>query len=169
MDKLVVGEIIKAHGVKGGVKVKPFTDDIMRFKRLKTVYIEGEDTKRAVIGCTAGGGFAILLLEGIASRTDAETLNGKRLFIERENAVKLKKGQYFISDLIGCKMYDEGGRFLGEVAEMLSHGAADIFVVKGPRNFMAPFVEGLVAETDTDGKTITVNGKRLSEVACYED
>lgn len=169
MEKIIIGEIVKAHGIKGGIKVKPFTGDIGRFKRLASVYVEGDEALKKVKYCSTDESTAILLLEGIETRTAAETLLGKRLFIERESAVELKQGQYFIGDLIGCKMYGEGGDYLGEVSDMLSHGAADIFVVKGAKNFMAPFVEGLVTKIDTGNKTILVNNKRLGEVACYED
>jgi 16S rRNA processing protein RimM len=169
MDKIVIGEIAKAHGIKGALKIIPLTDDIKRFKDLTAVYIQGEQNKRVVKSCVIGGGSILLFLEGINTRNDAEIFKGKQISVEYGDAVDLKKGQYFIKDIIGCAMLDQSGQALGKVTDVLSHGAADIFVVSGEKNFMVPFLKDLVSEIDVVQKRITVINKRFDEVVCYED
>lgn len=66
-------------------------------------------------------------------------------------------------------MFDQSGKVLGKVTDVLTHGAADIFVVCGGKNFMIPYVFGLFSEIDTIQKKIIVINKRFDEVVCYED
>lgn len=103
MDKIIIGEIAKAHGIKGALKIKPLTDDIIRFKDLTAVYIQGEQNKRVVQSCVIGGGSILLFLEGINTRNDAEIFKGKQILIEYCDAVDLKKGSILLRMLLAVK------------------------------------------------------------------
>ena len=97
---LQVGVVSSTHGVRGEVKVFPTTDDVKRFKRLKEVILDTgkEQLTLEIEGVKFFKQFAILKFKGIDNINDVEKYKGKSLFVTRENAVKLKKDEYFIAD-----------------------------------------------------------------------
>lgn len=169
MEKIVIGEIIKPHGIMGELKIAPLTERIERFEKLQNVYVGSEPKQRRIRGCRVINGFVYMFIDGVLTRNDAEKLRGLKLSVGREDAIPLKENEYFISDIIGCRIFDEEGNPLGTVKNVLKSGAADIFEAEGgDKSFMFPFVDGL-ADIDVQKKRITVDGKRFKEVVCYED
>lgn len=170
MEKIKIGSIAKPQGIKGELKVNPLTSDISRFEKLSEIYLGDETTKRTIRGCKIACGNIFVFIDGIISRNDAEKIRGLSLFIDKDNAVELKKDEYFVADIIGCKIYNSEGEYLGNVMDILKHGAADIYeITGGKKKFMYPFVNGLTESVDIENKKIVLNTKRLEEVACYED
>ncbi len=168
MDKITVGQIIKAFGIKGEVKVKPITDDINRFKKLKLVYI-GE-TPYKIIACRIAEGFVYLSFIGVSDRNTSETLVGKMLEIDRVNAVDLEEGRYFISDMIGCKVILSDGSNVGVITEVAQYGAADVITVKdGDKVCRFPFIKKLNSNFDIENKIMNADAKVFNEVCVYED
>ena len=167
-ERLKIGVIVKPQGIKGEVKVQPFTDDINRFKNLKEVIIDDKTYK--VLHSVIGGGTVFLSLSGIADRNTAELFRGKFLFVTRENAVSLPKGRYFIVDVIGCNVITDDGEEIGEITDVTS-SRTDIFTVKclNGRIMRFPFLNDLVIDVDVEKKKVLVKSKRLLEVSCYED
>ncbi len=170
MEKIVIGQIAKPQGIKGEIKITPLTEDISRFTSLKEVYLGTETRQRTVSGCRIANNSVLMYIDGILTRNDAEAARGQFISIDKENALPLSKGEYFISDIIGCKIYDQGGAYLGIVKNIIKNGAADVYEAeKDGKTFMFPYIERLQAAVDIQGKKITVNGTAFSEVACYED
>ena len=167
-EKFKVGLIVKPQGVKGEIKVQPLTDDILRFKKLKNVFINGVSHK--VINVKIADGFCILLLSGVTDRDTAELFRGKYLEVKRENALPLPEGRYFIADIIGCKVLFDDGTQLGEVIDVTS-AKTDIFTVKTVSNKTVrfPFLKELTISIDVQEKVIVLLRKRYLEVCCYED
>ena len=104
-DLLQVGVITTTHGVRGEVKVFPTTDDPARFKKLKNVVL---DTGKELVDLEVAGvkffkNMVIVKFKGIDNINDVEKYRKKSLYVTRENAVKLKKNEYFIADLIGLQ------------------------------------------------------------------
>ena len=130
-DLLQVGVITTTHGVRGEVKVFPTTDDPARFKKLKNVIL---DTGREKIDLEVAGvkffkNMVILKFKGIDDINDVEKYRKKSLYVTRENAVKLKKNEYFIADLIGLKVESDEGEDLGILSDVLQTGANDVYVL----------------------------------------
>ncbi len=165
---LKIGVIVKPQGIRGEVKIQPLTDDISRFKGIKTVFIDGEERK--VLSVKIAPDAVFLALSGIADRNDAETYRGKYITVDRANAVNLAKGRYFIADIIGCTLKTDIGESVGEISEITS-ARTDIFTVKclDGRVLRFPFLKDLSPTVDVQNKTVTVSDKRLKEVSCYED
>ncbi len=163
-----IGVIVKPQGIKGEVKVQPLTDDIMRFKKLKKVIIDGvyHTVEKVVIG----GNTVFLSISGINDRDTAESLRGKFLHVERADAVKLPKDTFFIVDIIGCALVTEDGQKVGDIVDVTT-ARTDIFTVKcvDDRIMRFPFLKDLLVQVDVDNKQVTVLKKRLGEVACYEN
>ena len=168
MDKITVGQIIKAFGIKGEVKVKPYTDDIMRFKKLRIVYI-GE-TPYKIIACRIAEGFVYLSFIGVNDRNTSETLVGRMLEIDRVNAVELEEGRYFIADMLGCTVVLSDGTVIGKLTDVAQYGAADVItVVKDKKVCRFPFIKKLNSNIDIESKVMTLDAKVFGEVSVYED
>ncbi len=163
-----VGLITKPQGIKGEVRVSPLTDDIKRFNNLKEVYIDG--VKRKILRATISGGFVIIAISGVADRNAAELLRGKFMYVDRENAVELSPDTYFIADIEGCSVVSEDGERLGTIIEVTS-AKTDVITVEttGGKIMRFPFLKDATVSVDVENKIFTVNKKRLTEIACYED
>lgn len=168
-NNIIIGKIIKAQGIKGELKVKPLTDDVLRYNKLKTVIIGGANY--LVRRSRTDGGFAYLSLGGIDERNKAELLVGEDVCVDRENAVKLPSDTYFIADVIGCEVLTDTGRRVGKVSYVYQNGAADVYEVKCENKsiVMFPFITALNAKVDVLQKKIIVNEQEFNRVAVYED
>jgi 16S rRNA processing protein RimM len=158
---LRVGVISSTHGIKGEVKVFPTTDDVNRFKELKTVFL---DTGKELLSMEIEGvkffkQMAILKFKGIDDINDVEKYRGKDLLIDRENAVKLEEGEYFIFDLIHSEVITDEGEKLGSLAEIISTGANDVYVVKTDegKEILIPSIKECVLDVNVEHKKITVH------------
>ncbi len=97
-EYMTVGQITKPHGVRGEVKVFPLTDDVRRFRKLKSCIIDGKIVE--ITWCKLQADRAVLKLQGVDTVEDAERMRNKYIKIERKDAVKLPRDSYFIVDLI---------------------------------------------------------------------
>lgn len=147
-DKMVVGTITAPHGVRGEMKVYPLTDDMTRFGKLKTVYLQGE--KRKVISVRYQNDLVLLKLEGLNSREEVERLKKCTLEIDRKDAVKPPEGRYFIVDLIGLTVRLEDGSVLGTLTDVLQPGGNDVYVVsrEGKEDALIPAIRQVILKTD---------------------
>ena len=118
---LQVGILSSTHGVRGEMKVFPTTDDAARFKKLKSVLLDtGSGLKEMQIeGVKFFKQFVILKFKDHDSINDIERYKGHSIYVTRENAVRLKKDEYFIADLIDMKVVEEDGNELGILSDVL--------------------------------------------------
>lgn len=151
---LKVGQITNTHGVKGELKVYPLTDDIKRFRKLKTVLIDNEERK--IVWCKPQTDKVIMKIEGVETMEQATALKSKYLFIKREDAVKLPENSYFVADLIGCSVYDENGVELGRLDDVIFTGSNDVYWVKGKEEILVPALKDIVVKVDIDEKKIII-------------
>lgn len=160
-DLLQVGAITSTHGIRGEVKVFPTTDDVNRFKKLKEVLLDTgkEKITLEIQGVKFFKQFVILKFKGIDNINDIEKYKGKSLFVTRENAVKLKKDEYFIADMIGCSVEDEDGNYLGELKDVMLTGANDVYVVENEdgKELLFPAIKECVLNVDIEQRKITVH------------
>ena len=159
--RLEVGQIVNTFGIKGEVKVTPFTDDINRFDDLKKVYVKTrkESKLHKVESVRYHKNMVLLKLEGINNPEDAELLKNSFLEIDREDAIPLEEGQYFIVDLIGLDVYTDEGNLLGKVDDIYNTGANDIYVVKDElgKQILLPGIDDVIKEVDLDSGKIIVH------------
>jgi len=157
---MAVGAIVKAFGVGGEVVVQPMTDYPARLRRARTLWV-GADThaaREARVERIAVGPRGIRLkLSGVDDRTAAEELRGAILFIDEEHAAPLKKGEFFVHEILGLAVRDEAGNDLGTVADVLRYPASDVYVVRGPSGeIMVPAVREFIRAVDIAARTMTV-------------
>src|SRR5699024_9369765 len=112
-----IGQIVNTFGIKGFVKVNPFTDDMHRFEELKSVLVikNKETIEIHIEEVKLNKNVVLIKYKGIEDINMAEKYKGCYIKIKREDARKLPKDTYFIADLIGIKVYDDNGNLLGKV------------------------------------------------------
>lgn len=156
-----VGQIVNTFGIKGQVKVKPFTDDLERFEELKSVLVEkGKELIEMQIEEVKYQQTVVLLkLKGIEDMNMAEKLKGCYLKIKREEARKLPNDTYFIADLIGLNVYTEDGILLGKVDDIYNNKSNDIYVIKDElgKQILLPAIKDVIKHIDIENEKITVH------------
>lgn len=151
-ELLKVGVVTSTHGVRGEVKVFPTTDDAARFKKLKEVVLDTGKEKKVleIQGVKFFKNMVILKFKGIDNINDVEQYKTKDLYVTRENAVKLKKDEYFIADLIGLSVCSEDGSIKGELKDVMGTGANDVYVIEleDGRELLLPAIKECVLSVD---------------------
>lgn len=167
-EYIEIGEIVRAHGINGELKIRKLTSDPERFKSIKLVYIDGRPYK--IVSMRESGDFVFMRFLGCNDRNSAEALKNKYISIDRINAKALDEGEYFIADLIGCVITDECGNKLGKVTDISSFGAADVIEAIGEKGvFRFPFLNRLVLKIDTEAMIFSVKRDEFESVVVYED
>lgn len=160
-DLLKVGVITTTHGVRGEVKVFPTTDDPARFKKLKQVILDNGKEKRdlEIQQVKFFKNLVILKFKGIDNINDIEKYKKAELFVTRDNAVKLKKNEYFIADLIGLSVTSDEGEDLGVISDVLQTGANDVYVISkdGEDDILLPAIKECVLEVKVEDGTMQVH------------
>lgn len=167
-DFITIGQIVKAVGIRGEIKIKPITDDAGRFRRLKIIYVKSKPYK--IESCRFDGDFVVLKLAGIPDRNTAEELRDSFVEIDRVNAVPLEEGSYFIADILGCKLFTDDGEQIGKITDVSQFGAADVFTVSdGQKTVRFPFLKKMIVKVDVESGVVIVAKSVFDEVCVYED
>ena len=158
-DYLMVGVIANTHGVRGEVKVYPTTDDVNRFKKLKEIYMGDEKAPLHIQSVKFQKNMVILGFKEFTTLNEVEGLRNKELFVDRAHAVKLQKDEYFISDLIGMKVVTDEGADLGELTDVMTTGANDVYVVKTTdgKEVLLPAIKECVLNVDMNERVMSVH------------
>lgn len=158
---LEIGQIVNTFGIKGMVKVKPFTDDINRFDRLEIIYIKNKKGKKEykIQEVKYHKQMVMLKLEGIENPEEAETLRGSYLLIDRDKEEPLEEGTYYIVDLLGLEVFSDEGELLGKVDDIFNTGSNDIYVVKDElgKQILLPGISEVIKDVDLEQGKITVH------------
>ena len=162
MENLMeIGQIVNTYGIKGFVKVVPFTDNINRFEDLKTVYVE---TKKGLENFEIeevkyAKNTVLLKLKGIDDINIAEKYKNCYIKISRENAVKLPEDTYFIVDLLDIKVYTDEDIYLGNIIDVYPTGSNDIYVVKNEegKQMLLPAIGEVIKTVDIQNKKMVVH------------
>ena len=150
---LEAGEIVSTHGVRGEVKILPWTDSADFLRRFKTLYIGGKAF--AVKSSFAHKGCVIAALEGVEDVNAAMTLKGKTVCFARADA-HLPKGRFFLADVMGAKVFTEDGTEVGELVDIIQNPTQNVYVVRGAQEHLIPAVPEFIRNTDTENGVVTV-------------
>ena len=158
---LEIGQIVNTFGIKGMVKVKPFTDDITRFDRLKKVYIENKTIKKEyeIEEVKYHKDMVLIKFKGIENPEQANLLRDTYLLIDRENEKPLEEGTYYIVDMIGLDVYTEEGESLGKLEDIFNTGSNDIYVVKDElgKQILLPAISDVIKQIDMENRKMIVH------------
>lgn len=161
ISELQIGVITQTHGIRGEVKVFPTTDDASRFKKLKDVIMDTgrERLNMEIEGVKFFKQYAIVKFKGYDSINDVEKYKGSKLYVTRDKAVRLKKDEYFIADLIGLQVVTEDGEPFGILKDVMATGANDVYVVEreDESEVLLPAIRECVRKIDMEQGVITVH------------
>ena len=161
LPNLEIGQIVNTFGIKGMVKVKPFTDDIRRFDELKTVYVEkdGKQTEYEVEEVKYHKDMVLIKFKGIDKVEQAEILRNSYLTVSRDSVEKLEEGRYYIVDLLGLEVYTDEQILLGTLEDIFNTGSNDIYVVKDKqgKQILLPAIQDVIKQIDIENKKIIVH------------
>ena len=162
---LIVGKVLRAHGVQGELKVAPETDDPQRFEALERVYVGGrpegarEHAVEAVRYQPTKRGLVVLLrLADVASPEAVEALRGLWVYAREADLPPLEADEVFLHDLVGLDVVTEAGERVGTVRDVLEGSAHPLYLVArdGRPDVMIPAVPEFVADVDPDAGRLTI-------------
>jgi 16S rRNA processing protein RimM len=158
---LEIGQIVNTFGIKGMVKVKPFTDDIRRFDTLKKVYVENNKNKKQyeIEEVKYHKEMVLIKFKGIDKIEEAELLKNSYLKVNRHDEPELEEGTYYIVDLIGLEVYSDEGKLLGKLDDIYNTGSNDIYVVKDElgKELLLPAISEVIKEINLQEEKIVVH------------
>ncbi len=159
---LVVGEILRPHGVRGEVRMRVLTDYPEHLASLKSLYIgksadDSNLTEVALQKVRFHKAYALLTLDGYRSRDEADRLRGKMVLISMKDAIPLAPGEYYLFQLVGMLVRDRE-RTIGVVKEVLQTGANDVYVVQSEvyGNVLLPAHQETIQSIDFENEVITM-------------
>jgi 16S rRNA processing protein RimM len=148
MPRIALAAIAGAHGVKGELRLKLFSDSIASLSRHQSLYIGG--VERRLLAIRDSGKTAVARFEGIDERSAAEGLRGSLVEVDRSALPPLEEGEYYHADLIGLEAADGDGNRVGTVSSVENYGAGDLLEIEdstGKRSLI-PFREGIADLVD---------------------
>ena len=149
---LPLGKIVGTHGVRGEVKVAPWCDGPDFAKQFKTVYFSSNgDDPIAVVSVRSHKNQILMLLEGVGSIDEAETLRNRVLYFKRSDG-DLSPGTWFIEELIGCDAFDadDPAKRYGRLTDVLKTGANDVWQITddGGKDYLLPAIRDVAVGAD---------------------
>ena len=160
---LLVGEILRPHGVVGEMRMRVLTSYPDRLGKLKTVYLAptpetDSPTPYALVSVRMHQGYALLKLGTITDRDAADRLRQLVVMVAMADAVPLDEGEHYLFQVIGLTVYTEDGTCLGTITDVLETGANDVYVLQGERygEILIPATHETILETDMDAQKMIV-------------
>ncbi|MFL6773679.1 MAG: ribosome maturation factor RimM [Sphingomicrobium sp.] len=157
--RIALAAVAGAHGVKGEVRLKLFTDRAESLSRYAKLYVGGAE--RRLLSIRGDGKTAVARFDGIADRSGAEALRGSLVEVDRSALPPLEEGEYYHADLIGAAAADRDGNRVGTVVAVENYGAGDLLEIEDEtgKRFLIPFKPGIA---DLEGKKVIVDPEFLA-------
>ena len=155
-----VATIVGAHGIKGAVKARYFTNTPGYYLKEKVFFLEKAGILSAlnITKINQSKNCWIIIFEEINSRNDAETLKGCRLLLPDEQLKPLESNEVFFYQIIGCRVEDQKGLILGEITDILETGANNVYEVSnGDSAFLVPDVPHVVLELNVEKQRMIID------------
>ena len=155
---ICVARIGAAHGVRGAVKLWTFTEDPLAVKRYGPLLTKDGTRQYEVATAREAKGHLVATLKGIATREEAERLNGLELYIAREKLPETDEDEFYHADLIGLAAVTAGNEPLGRVIAIHNFGAGDIIEIAPPHGptLLLPFTNAVVPSVDLAGGRVVI-------------
>ena len=157
--RVTLAAVAGAHGIRGELRLKLFTDSAESLAQHKTVFANGREYR--LLSAKESGKTAIARLEGVSDRSAAEALRGTLLEVDRAALPPLEEGEYYHADMIGLPCVDREGELLGTVAAVENFGAGDLLEIENAagKRALVPFKPGIA---DLEGQRIVIDPEFLA-------
>lgn len=154
----IIGVITSTHGIRGHLKVYPYTDDVNRFKLLDKVYLGDEKIELHVKEVSFFKNLVIIGFNEFNNINEVLKFKDFGIYILDEDRMPLDKDRYYISDLVGCTVLDLEGKELGIISEVIQGAANDVYVIKSKGSSgMIPAVKEFIKEVNIEERFIKVD------------
>jgi 16S rRNA processing protein RimM len=153
--RVLLGVVATAHGVRGLVRIKSYTEDPMAVASYGPLSDESGKKEYRVEALSAAKGTVLARIEGVADRTAAEALRGLRLYVERQRLPETGEREWYEADLMGLAAIGRDGRDWGKVVAFHDFGAGPVMEVSA--GLMLPFTDAVVPEIDVEGGKVVVD------------
>ena len=158
-ETLQVGEIVNTHGLRGDVKLVPWTDYPEVFEDFSHVYtdIKSQKTTLEIVSIKYQKSNLIIKFKSIDHIDEAEKLKNHILYVDRDQLGE--PDGYYICDLIGCSVHTDEGLLLGEVVDVFQTGSNDVYVVRSDKgkDILLPVIDEVVLSVDIENNKICVH------------
>ena len=157
-SQICVARIGAAHGVRGAVKLWTFTEDPLAVKRYGRLMTKDGARQFEVTHVREAKGHLVATLKGVATREEAERLNGVELYVAREKLPATSEDEYYHADLIGLAAVNAAGEPLGRIIAIHNFGAGDIIEVAPPNGatMLLPLTNAVVPTVDLEGGRVVI-------------
>lgn len=152
-----VGKIVGTHGVRGEVKLYPYTDDLEQFSDYEFLWLDKE--KVFIESTRIHKNMVLIKFKGFKDANEVMPIINKMVYIERETRADDGVGHYIV-DLLGCQILSETGEMIGELKDVLQNTSQDLYLIRrtdGKGEFMLPVVDEFVKRIDIEKRQITVH------------
>lgn len=162
-DFLVVGRVLKPHGIKGDLRVKYYNpQDPLFLSRYQRLFLR--DQRRGIFRPFKilhvqhhKKDLLILSLEGVRTRGDAERWRDSEVLVHKEDLPALEEDEYYWVDLLGLEVFTRQGELLGRLTSIFTAGGSDVYVVEGERGeVMLPAIKRVILEVDLERRRMVV-------------
>lgn len=160
---LIVGEVLRPHGIRGELRVRLLTDYPERITTLKKIYLgvgpgSRKISQHEVEQMRMNKGYGLLKLKGITDRSQADVLRDLYVMVGIEDAVPLEDDEIYLFQLIGMRVELEDGSELGTVKDVIETGANDVYIVDSPQHgeVLIPITPETLLETDDENTFMRV-------------
>lgn len=155
-EYLEAGKIVTTHGIRGEVKIMPYTDTPELLCEFDRLFIGKDKAEINIDRARVAKNMVIAKIEGIDTVEAAEKYRNKVLFMHRDD-LELDEDTYFIQDLIDMEVKDADSGFVyGKITDVLQNGANDVYVIKGDREYLVPAIPDVVISTDIDSNIMLI-------------
>lgn len=148
-EKLEIGHVLRAHGIRGWLRIRASSDALLSLKRL---FIDGKEY--AIEQVQTEKDDFLVKLAGVNDRNHSELLRGRKVAIFRSELPPPAEDEIYVADLVGCRVFDKNGRDLGEVRHSFPSGAHEVLEVRGSQTFLLPLVGPMIVELDVANRKI---------------
>ncbi|MEG0873022.1 MAG: ribosome maturation factor RimM [Clostridia bacterium] len=151
MSSILIGQIVNVHGIKGEVKIYPYTDDIDNLIALKKIFFDSElEEEIKINSCKIHKGMLVVKLSGIDTIKKAEALKNKYIYIPKISSDKLEEDTFYVEDLIGIEVLDMQENHIGKITYVMPTGANDVYEVDSTKfgKIYLPAIKQVVKKVD---------------------
>jgi 16S rRNA processing protein RimM len=160
---LLLGEILRPHGVRGELRMRLLTDYPERIPQLEKVFLSRDPdaenpAAHQVEHLRMNQGYGLLKLVGVDDRDEADAFRECFVMVDFQNAIPLDEGEFYLYQLIGVRVETENGEAIGSITEVLETGANDVYVVDSPTygEVLIPVTDQTIVKTDIDAGLVVV-------------
>ena len=155
---LPVGKVVGVHGIRGEVKVLPYSEYEEDMWRAVSIFPGEGDSPYKVLHIRPHKGVVLIQLDGIATRDEAAALVGREVFTGKEQLPTLPEGEYYWYELTGMEVETEEGKHLGRIEKVFATGSNDVLEVDGPLGeVLIPVIKDVIVKVDRERKRVTVH------------